>query len=405
MPPKQWSSCRARFLAHWLSLVGHGHADSSIGEESPALVASPDTGGNPGSERSSCLHRAGTAGQLIARALTTLAFIVIANAQTAGDAASLNDLSTRAKEADASLARIVELSQNAVVQTIVKANVAYAVVDQDGGPGNVELLQDVTRAYGVRFGQLLFSRARPPRTASEDLPADTKPGDDLYMFDLNTKSVKTVFIEYGVGTVAWHPRLNLIAATVMHDSGNGVLLYDFDNGATRNVRTNSIHPHFLEWGGAGDVLYFLEVDRGETGAATLVEYDLSNSQERPLDKLTDEEILKLAERRPPPQSRGPLSTERPLLRALQHDASQSAASVSVSTSFTWPTDPNNPSNGFYAPCADWPGDLEGCYWLSTGGWRDAQPFQKHLYTGYGYHLGADWNLESGDANLPVYAVC
>ncbi len=75
-------------------------------------------------------------------------------------------------------------------------------------------------------------------------------------------------------------------------------------------------------------------------------------------------------------------------------------------SFTWPVDPNNSSNGFYDACADWPGDPQGCYWLTSGGWRDVQPFQKHLYSGYGYHLGADWNLGSGsdDANLPVYAI-
>lgn len=75
-------------------------------------------------------------------------------------------------------------------------------------------------------------------------------------------------------------------------------------------------------------------------------------------------------------------------------------------SFTWPTDPNTASNGSYATCGDWPGVAGACFWLSTGGWRDAQPFQKHLFTGYGYHLGADWNLGSGsnDQNLPVHAV-
>jgi murein DD-endopeptidase MepM/ murein hydrolase activator NlpD len=74
--------------------------------------------------------------------------------------------------------------------------------------------------------------------------------------------------------------------------------------------------------------------------------------------------------------------------------------------FTWPVDPANASNGYYASCADWPSHPSGCYWLNANGWRDAQPFRRHFFAGYGYHLGADWNLGAGsnDANLPVYAV-
>ena len=46
-------------------------------------------------------------------------------------------------------------------------------------------------------------------------------------------------------------------------------------------------------------------------------------------------------------------------------------------SFTWPVDPSNPNDGFYGSCAaDWPGDPQGCYWISSNGWRDVQPFQK-----------------------------
>jgi murein DD-endopeptidase MepM/ murein hydrolase activator NlpD len=73
--------------------------------------------------------------------------------------------------------------------------------------------------------------------------------------------------------------------------------------------------------------------------------------------------------------------------------------------FTWPIDPTNPSNGFYAACGDWPNIPDACYWLNSG-WRDANPFQRFFNPGLGYHLGADWNLGSGsdDANLPVYAV-
>jgi murein DD-endopeptidase MepM/ murein hydrolase activator NlpD len=74
--------------------------------------------------------------------------------------------------------------------------------------------------------------------------------------------------------------------------------------------------------------------------------------------------------------------------------------------FTWPIDPNNSSNGFYAACADNP----QCFWISTNGWRDVQPFLRYKLIDangrvFGYHLGADWNLGSGDADkgLPVYS--
>ncbi len=72
--------------------------------------------------------------------------------------------------------------------------------------------------------------------------------------------------------------------------------------------------------------------------------------------------------------------------------------------FVWPTDPNFAGPGFYAACGDWPGISDGCYWLGAGGWRDANPFQRHYNSGFGYHLGADWNLGSGsdDADRPVY---
>jgi murein DD-endopeptidase MepM/ murein hydrolase activator NlpD len=77
----------------------------------------------------------------------------------------------------------------------------------------------------------------------------------------------------------------------------------------------------------------------------------------------------------------------------------------AASGFTWPTDPGNPSSGSFGPCGDWPSHSSGCFWLSSNGWRDAQPYRRHL-SNFGYHLGADWNLGSGsnDANLPVYAV-
>jgi murein DD-endopeptidase MepM/ murein hydrolase activator NlpD len=88
---------------------------------------------------------------------------------------------------------------------------------------------------------------------------------------------------------------------------------------------------------------------------------------------------------------------RPMLRVT--------VSVPSRDHFTWPIDPANPSAGFYSSCADNP----RCFWLNTGGWHDVQPFLRYDYidnTGknYGYHLGADWNLDPVDAGLPVSAV-
>jgi len=79
--------------------------------------------------------------------------------------------------------------------------------------------------------------------------------------------------------------------------------------------------------------------------------------------------------------------------------------------FTWPIDPTNSSRGHYDYCDDWPADPQGCYWLTdTPGpaaqdaWRDAQPFQRHLYVKHGYHLGADYNFgtDPQDQDKPVY---
>jgi murein DD-endopeptidase MepM/ murein hydrolase activator NlpD len=75
--------------------------------------------------------------------------------------------------------------------------------------------------------------------------------------------------------------------------------------------------------------------------------------------------------------------------------------------FTWPIDPTNQSNGFFAACNENP----DCYWISSGGWRDVQPFLRHIYINDAgqtrYHLGADWNFGSeatnGDKGKPVYA--
>jgi murein DD-endopeptidase MepM/ murein hydrolase activator NlpD len=77
--------------------------------------------------------------------------------------------------------------------------------------------------------------------------------------------------------------------------------------------------------------------------------------------------------------------------------------------FGWPVFPGENTLGHYGACADWPGDPDGCYWLSdateeqTIVWRDAQPFQLHDSV-FGFHLGADYNLGSGDEDLgkPVY---
>jgi murein DD-endopeptidase MepM/ murein hydrolase activator NlpD len=73
--------------------------------------------------------------------------------------------------------------------------------------------------------------------------------------------------------------------------------------------------------------------------------------------------------------------------------------------FAWPVDPGNTGRGFDRACEDWPGDPQGCFWISKDGWRDTQPFQRHLYAGFGRHLGADWNLGSGsdEAGFTVYA--
>jgi murein DD-endopeptidase MepM/ murein hydrolase activator NlpD len=81
-------------------------------------------------------------------------------------------------------------------------------------------------------------------------------------------------------------------------------------------------------------------------------------------------------------------------------------STSNRDKFTWPTDRDNTSNGFYASCNENP----QCFWITANGWRDVQPFLRYHYVEgakvYGYHLGADWNLGSGaaDKGLPVYAV-
>jgi hypothetical protein len=69
--------------------------------------------------------------------------------------------------------------------------------------------------------------------------------------------------------------------------------------------------------------------------------------------------------------------------------------------FAWPVDPENLSRGSLGPCNDQSG---GCYWLSDTSrdpstvWRDAQPFQQEEYVGFGWHLGADYNLGSGNSS-------
>jgi murein DD-endopeptidase MepM/ murein hydrolase activator NlpD len=74
----------------------------------------------------------------------------------------------------------------------------------------------------------------------------------------------------------------------------------------------------------------------------------------------------------------------------------------VSDDFAWPVDPTNRSRGHRGACAD---QAAGCYWLSDDNrtasavWRDAQPFQQEANDrGYGWHLGADYNLGSGSAD-------
>ena len=82
----------------------------------------------------------------------------------------------------------------------------------------------------------------------------------------------------------------------------------------------------------------------------------------------------------------------------------SAAGNSNEVRFSWPTDPATTSPGFFGTCGDNPGP-QGCFWLSTAGWRDANPFMKFRTNSGNYHLGADWNLGSGsaDSGLNVYA--
>ena len=83
-----------------------------------------------------------------------------------------------------------------------------------------------------------------------------------------------------------------------------------------------------------------------------------------------------------------------------------------SLGFTWPIDPVNTSMGHDGACKDWPGLLQGCFWIADSSedtksvWRDVQPFLRNLNTEYGYHLGADYNLGHGNADRgkPVYPV-
>lgn len=87
---------------------------------------------------------------------------------------------------------------------------------------------------------------------------------------------------------------------------------------------------------------------------------------------------------------------------------------SPSVRFVWPVAPANFSKGHDGPCGDWSADPKGCYWLNNTSenmklvWRDVQPFQRHEHKTatkyYGYHLGADYNLATGDSdlNMPVY---
>lgn len=87
----------------------------------------------------------------------------------------------------------------------------------------------------------------------------------------------------------------------------------------------------------------------------------------------------------------------------------------ASDHFTWPIDAQNSSSGHFGWCSDWRKDAAGCYWLNDTStdqatvWRDVQPFQVH-YWKYknisGRHLGADYNIKSGDIDRGefVYAV-
>ncbi len=77
--------------------------------------------------------------------------------------------------------------------------------------------------------------------------------------------------------------------------------------------------------------------------------------------------------------------------------------------FTWPVRPHSLSASHYGYCHDWRTHPRGCFWLSesngdvNGVWRDAQPFQMHLYRGH-FHLGADFNRGGADMDRgqPVY---
>ncbi|MGE0085927.1 MAG: NBR1-Ig-like domain-containing protein [Desulfococcaceae bacterium] len=77
--------------------------------------------------------------------------------------------------------------------------------------------------------------------------------------------------------------------------------------------------------------------------------------------------------------------------------------------FTWPVDPTNRTDGHYTGTSS-AKTIE--FWLHNSNhiqdtvWRDAQPFQKYYYSTYGYHLGSDFNIKSGDSdlNLSVYPI-
>lgn len=80
-------------------------------------------------------------------------------------------------------------------------------------------------------------------------------------------------------------------------------------------------------------------------------------------------------------------------------------------SIYWPIGGGKVDFANKAPCGDWPGEAEGCWWLgdvrgsAATRWRDVNRFQ--AFKGpKGYHLGADLNLGSGDGDigLPVYAI-
>jgi|GEM_PF-6119846 len=75
------------------------------------------------------------------------------------------------------------------------------------------------------------------------------------------------------------------------------------------------------------------------------------------------------------------------------------------SSFTWPVDPQNMANGFMGGCGD-----GTCYWIAPDSerrnpnaaqrWRDSQPFlQSYNSAERGYHVGADYNLGSGAADM------